>query len=322
MRLHFLHDHKLRSYIQFFPVPNPTVRYDPDMTARTLLSPSMRIGDATFVWGARTYVMGVINVSPDSFSGDGLRTVSEAVAQAQRFVAEGADILDVGGQSTRPGANKSKAGFDEIASGEEIRRVVPVIERIRAELPGAVISVDTYKPAVAQAALDAGAHMLNDIEGFRRTPELARVAAAARVPVVIMHNQRGRPAADVIAGVRSGLDASLRIADKAGLPREQLIIDPGFGFGWSPEQNIEMLRRLRELDALALPILIGTSRKSSIGAVLGGAGVDERLWGTAASVALSIANGADIVRVHDVAAMKQVALVADAIVRGWPAGGA
>jgi len=291
---------------------------------RTLVASTLAIGPTTFTWGARTYIMGVINTSPDSFSGDGLRTADEAIAQARRFVDEGADILDVGGQSTRPGANKSKAGFDELSPGEEIRRVVPVIERIRAELPETAISVDTYKPAVAQAALDAGAHMLNDIEGFRRTPELARIAAAARVPVVIMHNerlataQRGHPGADVVAGIRNGLEASLRIADDAGLLREQLIIDPGFGFGWKPEQNIEMLRRLRELDDLALPILIGTSRKSTIGAVLGNAGVDERLWGTAASVALSIANGADIVRVHDVAAMKQVALVADAIVRGWP----
>lgn len=295
------------------------------MTAtRTFLAPSMTIGPKTFTWGARTYIMGVINTSPDSFSGDGLRTADEALAQARRFADEGADILDVGGQSTRPGANKSKAGFDELSPDEEIRRVVPVIERIRAELPETPISIDTYKPQVARAALDAGAHMLNDIEGFRRTPELARIAAAARVPVVIMHNerlasaQRGHTADDVIAGIRSGLNASMRIADDAGLLREQLIIDPGFGFGWKPEQNIEMLRRLRELDAIALPILIGASRKSTIGAVLGDAGIDERLWGTAASVALSIANGADIVRVHDVAAMKQTALVADAIVRGWP----
>ncbi len=293
------------------------------MTTRVLAAPTMTVGPKTFTWGARTYIMGVINTSPDSFSGDGLRTADDALEQARRFVDEGADILDIGGQSTRPAAKKTEAGFDELPPEEEIRRVVPVIERISSELPGTPISIDTYKPAVARAALDAGAHMLNDIEGFRRTPELAQIAAAAGVPVVIMHNerlasaQRGRAAPDVIAGVRGGLEASLRIAADAGLSRQQLISDPGFGFGWTPEQNIDMLRRLRELDDLALPILVGTSRKSTVGAVLGGAGIDDRLWGTAASVALSIANGADIVRVHDVAAMKQVALVADAIVRGW-----
>lgn len=278
----------------------------------------MRIGPVTFAWGARTYVMGVVNVSPDSFSGDGLSTAGAALEQARRFIDEGADILDLGGQSTRPGQNKSEAGFDEITPEEEIARVLPALERISAALPNAPVSIDTYKPAVARAAIDAGAHMLNDIEGFRRGgEELARIAAAARVPVAIMHNQRKRAATDVIAGVMEGLRASIAIADDAGIPRSMLIADPGFGFGWREAQNIEMLRRLRELEALELPILVGTSRKSTIGAVLGGVPVDERAYGTAATVALAIANGADIVRVHDVRAMKQVALVADAVVRGW-----
>jgi len=285
---------------------------------RRLVAPSMRIGPRTFAWGARTYVMGVINVSPESFSGDGVARVEDAVALAHRFAAEGADVLDVGGQSTRPGANKTEAGFDEIAPGEEIARVVPVIERLRAELPGVPVSVDTYKPPVAEAALAAGAHLLNDIYGFRGDPAIARLAAAAGVPAVIMHNQRGRACDDVIAGVIDGLRASLRIAEDAGVPAGRLIIDPGFGFGWKPEQNIEMLRRLAELRELRLPLLIGTSRKSTIGAVLGGAAVEERAFGTAATVSLAIAGGADIVRVHDVGAMKQVALVADAVVRGWP----
>ncbi len=285
---------------------------------RNLAAPSMRIGPRTFAWGARTYVMAVINVSPESFSGDGVARAEDAVALAHRFVADGADILDVGGQSTRPGANKTQAGFDEIAPDEECARVVPVIERLHAELPGMPISVDTYKPAVAEAALAAGAHLLNDIYGFRGDPALARIAAAAGVPAVIMHNQRGREQRDVIDGVLDGLRASMRIAESAGVPPERLIADPGFGFGWKEEQNIEMLRRLRELQALRLPLLIGTSRKSTIGAVLGGAAVEERAFGTAATVALAIAGGADIVRVHDVAAMKQVALVADAVVRGWP----
>lgn len=276
----------------------------------------MRIGPTTFVWGARTYIMGVINVSPDSFAGDGLATVAAAVEQARRFVDEGADILDVGGQSTRPGANNTDAGFDEISPTEEIRRVVPAIEAIRAALPDMPISVDTYKPEVARAAVDAGAAMINDIWGFRRDEELASVAANAGVPAVIMHNQRGRAAHDVIDDIANGLRESMSIAAAAGLDASMLIADPGFGFGWRPEQNLEMLRRLSELRALGLPLLVGTSRKSTIGAVLGDAPVEERVFGTAASVAIAIAHGADIVRVHDVAAMKQVALVADAIVRG------
>jgi dihydropteroate synthase len=280
---------------------------------------SMRIGPREFAWGARTYVMGIINVSPESFSGDGVATVDDALARARQLVAEGADILDVGGQSTRPGAVKTSAGFDELTPAEEVARVVPVIERLRAELPDMPVSVDTYKPAVAEAALAAGAHMLNDIYGFRGDPQLARVAAAAGVPVVLMQNQRGRACErDTIACALDGLRASVDAARAAGTPDGRLILDPGFGFGWTPAQNIELLRRLGELRALGRPLLVGTSRKSTIGAVLGGAPAGQRLFGTAATVALSIAGRADIVRVHDVASMRQVALVADAVVRGWP----
>ncbi len=275
----------------------------------------MRIGGRTFVWGTRTYVVGVINVSPDSFSGDGLASVGAGVEQARRFVDEGADILDIGGQSTRPGAQKTAAGFDEISPEEEIRRVAPVVERVRAALPEMPISVDTYKPDVARAALGAGCDMLNDIWGFRRDHEIARIAAEHRVPAIVMHNQRGRALDDVMAAIVEGLEDSVSIAASVGVSRERLIVDPGFGFGWRPEQNMEMLRRLGELRALGLPILIGTSRKSTIGTVLGGAPVEDRIFGTAASVAIAIANGADLVRVHDVAEMKQVAIVADAIVR-------
>jgi dihydropteroate synthase len=189
---------------------------------------------------------------------------------------------------------------------------------MRRELPEMPVSIDTYKPAVAHAAFDAGAHMLNSIEGFRRGADLARATAEAGVPAAIMHNQRGAKTLDVMRDIIAGLEESIAAAHDAGLPRERLIIDPGFGFGWTPEQNIEMLRRLGELCVLGIPVLIGTSRKSTIGTVLGGAPVEERLFGTAATVALAIANGADIVRVHDVAAMKQVAVMSDAIVRGWP----
>ncbi|MDP9236294.1 MAG: dihydropteroate synthase [Chloroflexota bacterium] len=286
--------------------------------AADLVAPSLIIGPRTFVWGARTYIMGVVNCSPESFSGDGVRDADEALALAHRMAAEGADLLDIGGQSTRPGAEKSEAGFDEISADEEIRRTAPVIERVRAELPAVSISIDTYKPEVARAALRAGAHLINDITGFRRDPTLARIVAEAGIPAVIMHNQRGRHSDDVIAGITEGLRESLTIAGDAGVPHERLIIDPGFGFGWKPEENIEMLRRLGELRTLRLPLLIGTSRKSTIGTVLGGGSIEDRIWGTAATVALAIAAGADIVRVHDVAAMKRVALMADAVVRGWP----
>jgi dihydropteroate synthase len=283
------------------------------------------IGPRTFAWGERTYLMGVINVSPESFAGDGLADAEAALTQARRFVEEGADILDVGGQSTRPSRVRAEeAGFDELEPGEEIRRVVPVIERLVREL-SVPVSIDTYKAPVARAALEAGAHLLNDIWGFRPggkpvlygEASLAELAVEFGVPAIVMHNQRGLPSRDVIGDIIAGLEASITIGEEAGLPRDRVIVDPGFGFGWLPEQNIEMLRRLGELRALGRPILIGTSRKSTIGKVLGGAPVQERLFGTAATVALAIANGADIVRVHDIAAMRDVARVADAIVRGW-----
>jgi dihydropteroate synthase len=270
--------------------------------------PPLRIGSRTFEWGARTYVMGIINVSPESFSGDGLKRAEDAVAQALRFAEEGADIIDVGGQSTRP-------GFDEISVEDEVRRVVPAVEAIaaRVDLP---ISVDAYRADVAKAALDAGATMVNDIWGFRHDPSLAVLAARRAVPAVVMHNQRGREFADVVGDIRRGLTESIKIASRSGLARESLIVDPGFGFGWTPEQNLEMLRRLRELRSLGLPILLGTSRKSTIGLVLDKP-EEGRLMGTAATVALAIVNGADIVRVHDVAEMVQVCRMTDAVVRGW-----
>ena len=265
------------------------------------------INGRSFEWRARTYVMGVVNVSPDSFAGDGLADVETAVEQAKRFEAEGADIIDVGGQSTRP-------DFEEIGVEEEIERIEPVIRAIT-EAVSLPVSIDTYRSEVATVALAAGAHLVNDIWGFRKDPGLARLVAAWEVPAVIMHNQRGRPFDDVIADVRDGLNESLELASDAGVARERLIIDPGFGFGWTVDQNLEMLRRLDELLDLGLPVLIGTSRKSTIGAVLDRP-AEERLWGTAATVALAIAAGADIVRVHDVAEMAQVTRMADAIVRG------
>jgi len=264
--------------------------------------------------------MGVINVSPESFWNGKYVEPEVALKRGRELVEQGADILDVGAQSTRPLATpgqQSRAGFEELDADEEIRRVVPAIELLARELD-VPISVDTYKAPVAREALKAGAHLINDIEGFRSDPAMAELAVEFGVPAVIMHNQRGRKFHDVIGDIRAGIEASLEIAFEAGLDRERLIIDPGFGFGWTPEQNIEMLRRLGELRELGLPILVGTSRKSTIGKMLDDAPPEDRLYGTAATVALAIANGADIVRVHDVAEMRDVARVADAVVRGWP----
>ena len=267
------------------------------------------IGGREFIWGRRTYIMGVVNVTSDSFSGDGLAyDVAAAVNQAVRMCRDGADIIDVGGESTRP-------GFQPVPADEEIGRTVPVIERLLGEVDRPV-SIDTYKAEVARAALDAGACLVNDVHGFRREPEVAAVAAEFDVPAVAMHNQRDREFHDVIGDITAGLVESLRIARERGLPDERVIVDPGFNFGWTEEQALEMLRRLGELRTLGRPLLVGTSRKSTIGVVLG-LPVEDRLEGTAATVALAIANGADIVRVHDVKEMSRVARMADAVVRGW-----
>ena len=280
-------------------------------THATRAGPSpITIGGREFRWGERTYVMGVVNVTPDSFSGDGLAdNVDDAVRQAVQMRTDGADIIDVGGESTRP-------GFDEVPADEEMRRVMPVTERLARELD-IPISIDTYKAEVAKAALEAGATLVNDVHGFLREPGIARVAAEAGVPAIAMYNHRGREFHDTIGNVVEGLAESLQIARDQGLPDDQIIIDPGFNFGWTDEQALEMLRRLAELRILGRPILIGTSRKSTIGKVLGGLPVEDRVEGTAATMAIAIANGADIIRVHDLREIARVARMADAIVRGW-----
>jgi dihydropteroate synthase len=281
------------------------------MQAATQHQPApITIGGREFAWGERTYVMGILNVTPDSFAGDGVGTdVDAAVRRAARMCEDGADMIDVGGESTRPGA-------EEIDAEEELRRTIPVVERLARELD-VPVSIDTYKADVAKAAIDAGAALVNDVHGFRREPALAGVVAKAGVPVVAMHYQRGREFKDTIGNVIEGWLESLRIAREAGLPEERVILDPGFNFGWTNEQALEMLRRLGELRVVGRPVLIGTSRKSTIGAVLGGLPAEQRLEGTAATVAISVAGGADIVRVHDVKEMSRVARMADAIVRGW-----
>ena len=267
-----------------------------------------RCAGKEFKWGERTYIMGVINVTPDSFSGDGLGLdVEAAVDQGKRFAAEGADILDIGGESTRPGA-------EPITDDEELSRVIPVIERLASEV-ALPLSIDTYKWEVAGRALAAGARMLNDIWGLKYDPRLAELAAEWQVPIVLMSNQRDAAYQDILPEVISSLRQSMALATERGVAWENIIVDPGVGFGKKLEENLEILHRLEEVRCLERPILVGTSRKSMIGLVLD-LPADQRLEGTAASVAISIAKGADIVRVHDVAQMARVCQMSDAIVRG------
>jgi dihydropteroate synthase len=272
-------------------------------------------------WGKRTYVMGILNVTPDSFSRDGLapegadreRVVAAAVEQAQRMVADGADMLDIGGESTRPITEGAPSLPEEV----ERARVIPVIQALTATLPPEIIlSIDTYKASVARAALDAGATLVNDIWGLRADPGMARLVAERGIPVILMSNVRGQPRRDPLSDVTRQLAGSLQMALDAGIAWEKIILDPGFGFGLTGAENMQVLARLGELRALGRPLLSGTSRKSHIGLVLG-TEVEDRVEGTAATVALAIAQGADIVRVHDVRQMARVARMADAVVRGW-----
>ena len=269
--------------------------------------PSVTCRGAEFRWGSRTYIMGIINATTDSFSGDGLAgNAAVAVEQAVRFVADGADVLDIGAESTRP-------GHRPISAGEELQRLLPILEAVRqaVEVP---ISVDTSKAAVAREAVRRGADIINDIWGFQADPEMAPVAAASGVPVVLMHNRANAEYRNLMAEIITGLRQSIDLALAAGIPPGRIIVDPGIGFGKTKEQNLDVLAHLEELKSLGFPLLLGTSRKSVIGYVLD-LPVTERLEGTAATVALGIAHGADIVRVHDVRQMVRVARMADAIVR-------
>lgn len=261
-----------------------------------------------FAWGSRTLIVGILNVTPDSFAGDGVIDVQGAVTAAEQMVVDGADIIDVGGESTRP-------GFEPVTRETELERVVPVIEGAVAGLPETPVSVDTTKPEVALAAFEAGASMLNDTNGLQGDPALADVAAARDAWVIAMHNQRRRPAAtDPVAATLDGFRESLDIAIQHGISQERVILDPGFGFGWELVENAEILRRLSELRVLRRPILVGMSRKRMTGEQFGW-GVEQRLEGSAAVTALAVANGADLVRVHDVAEMTRVVRMADDIVR-------
>ena len=262
------------------------------------------IGGRRFEWGSRTYVMGIINVTPDSFSGDGLGADRErAVEQGLRMAREGADMLDVGGESTRP-------GHQPISARDEIERTKAVVARLARET-GVPISIDTYKLEVAEAAVAAGATIVNDIWGLTRSPALAELASARSCALVLMHNQDGTDyAGDLMDEIKLFLRKSIERALEAGVPRERVLIDPGIGFGKTAEQNWVVMRRLVELRELGQPILIGTSRKSFIGKLLD-LPVDERVEGTAATVTASVLRGVDVVRVHDVREMTRVARVAD-----------
>ena len=276
----------------------------------------LRCRDRRLVTGEYTLIMGIVNVTPDSFSGDGLDgQIDAAIAQAQQMVADGADIIDIGGESTRPGAVP-------VTADEERHRVVPVIAHLRSTV-SVPLSIDTRKPEVAVAALDAGAHIVNDVTGLLRSAPMAEVVAEIGAAVIAMHSP-GEPwditwpahYEDVISEVKSSLQQSIAIAAAAGVADDQIVIDPGFGFGKGLQDNLTILRRVGEFRSLGVPVLLGTSRKSTIGRILG-LPVEDRLEGSLATIPLAIVQGVDILRVHDVRSSVRVARMADAVVRGY-----
>ncbi len=287
----------------------------------------LQVGSQIFDWGSRTYVMGILNVTPDSFSGDGIISKGDALEvsleQARRFVGAGGTVLDVGGESTRPGS-------EPVEVEEERRRVIPVIKALAKEFPDTLISIDTYKAVIAEEALNSGAHIVNDVWALRADPELRNVISKIKCPVILMHN-RSNPASvevrsqlgnayigaeytDLIEDVKRELMDSVTLARQAGIEDNRIILDPGIGFGKKVEHNLELINRLDEIRALGFPVLLGSSRKSFIGYTLD-LPADQRLEGTAATVAVGITRGADIVRVHDVEYMARVVKMTDALVR-------
>jgi dihydropteroate synthase len=281
----------------------------------------------TFEWGVRTYLMGILNVTPDSFSGDGIIARGDAVQvsidQARSFISSNVDVLDVGGESTRPGSAP-------ITEDEELQRVIPVIRAIKKNFPHALLSIDTYKAFVAEEAIKAGARIINDVWGLRADPALAAIAAKYQTPVILMHN-RSNPASievrarlgnaytgseyqDLVEDVKRELMDSVKLAGAAGIPENRIILDPGIGFGKTVVHNLELINRLDEIRALGFPVLLGPSRKSFIGFTLD-LPADQRVEGTAAAVAVGIVRGADMIRVHDVEHMRRIAKMTDAIVR-------
>ena len=276
---------------------------------------SLSIREHKFLWGKRTYLMGILNITPDSFSDGGqFNELQAAIAQAEYMIDNGADIIDIGGQSTRPGAEK-------ISVQEEFNRVIPVIKAIRQQF-SIPISVDTTRATIAQDAIAAGADLINDISGGTFDPEMFSVAANLDVPIILMH-MRGTPQTmqqmtdyqDLVADIIDFLSDQIQKAIACGVRESKIIIDPGIGFAKTPEQNIELLRRLSEFKALKVPILVGTSRKSFIGKIINQPEPQKRIWGTAATCCSAIMSGADILRVHDVAEIYDVSRVTDTISR-------
>ena len=310
----------------------PSFRLPSDAAAGMPGPPApLRVGPATLAWGTRTYVMGILNVTPDSFSGDGLlggggpapgsalpgsalpgsSAVAAAVAIARQMADEGADVLDIGGESTRPG----HAVVDDAA---EIERVVPVIRAVRAALPSMALSVDTTKVAVAAAALDAGADLVNDVQGADPDLDLLRLTAERGVPIILMHQRAEARYTNLMAEILGDLQRAIESALRAGIAWDSIVVDPGFGFGKTPAHNLVLLRELADLRVLGRPIVLGTSRKSTLGKVLD-LPAGERLEATLATTALGIAAGVDMVRVHDVRPNVRAARMTDAIVRPDPA---
>jgi dihydropteroate synthase len=305
------------------PAPASSASWSPGQRGDLPPAPTT-IGGRLFVWGSRTFVMGIVNVTPDSFSGDGLLAperhrsskgsadgdvVGAGVTLARRMVAEGADLLDVGGESSRP-------GHEVVDAAEETRRVVPLVAAIHRELPDVPISVDTTKPSVATAAIDAGAALINDVWGVAPDGALARLAAERGVPIVLMHNRAEARYTNLLDEVLADLRAAIEQARAAGVPEASIVVDPGFGFGKAPVHNLALLDGLDRLRSLGRPVLLGASRKSTLGKVLD-LPAEERLEATLATTALAVRAGVDIVRVHDVQANVRVARFADAVVRGW-----
>jgi dihydropteroate synthase len=288
---------------------------------------SLSLGKNTFDWGSRTYVMGILNVTPDSFSGDGILEqkdpVKAALEQARAYLIGGADILDVGGESTRPGSTP-------LSAGDETERVIPILQALAREFPDVIISVDTYKAEVARQALKAGAHIVNDVWGLRADEQLAEVAASHGAGLILMHNRsapgsiqvrghlgnayQGSEYQDLVEDVKRELIFSVELARQAGVPDEHIILDPGIGFGKTREQNMQLIMHLSDIRTLGFPVLFGPSRKSFIGYTLD-LPPGERVEGTAAAVTIGIMHGGDIVRVHDVPQMVRVAKMTDAFIR-------
>lgn len=271
------------------------------------MSPTLKLGSYEFPLGKRTLIMGILNITPDSFSDGGkFNEPDHARRQAYRMAEEGADIIDVGGESTRPGSVP-------VTPDEELKRVIPIIHAVLKEI-NLPVSIDTYKAVIAEKAMQEGVHMVNDVWGFKADPEMAAVVARHKAPICLMHNRKEAAYRDLMAEVISDLKESIDMAEKAGITKDNVIIDPGIGFGKTLEHNLEVMHRLSALKSLGYPVLLGTSRKSMIGKTLD-LPVEERLEGTAATIAYGITAGTDIIRVHDVKEMRRVAIMTDAMVR-------